>query len=189
MADLNRKKVERVTGRFMDEGWEQFVRAREERHNVLLFMHPGVSMHAIDLTAQGVSAREYLDAYAQLYWPDETPTWPTDDPNYPSWLLPGDATRALCSTGGKKHIDLSTVLQPVEIAQELTYLQKQERKALLTRSQAVVEVVSALREYRRLVRELLLSRSDGVCSQMALAKVEFLIAEVEAGHGPEDDDG
>ena len=74
------------------------------------------------------------------------------------------------------------------MADELTYIQKRERAALLTKSRAVIEVVSALREYRQLVQGLLKSRlDDGSCSGMALSKVETLVAEVEAGHGPEDE--
>lgn len=66
---------------------------------------------------------------------------------------------------------------------ELTHIQKRERDAMVGDSQAVIEVVSALREYRQVVKNLLNARyGDGECDSYSLHELLCVVEEIEVGH-------
>jgi hypothetical protein len=62
--------------------------------------------------------------------------------------------------------------------EELTYLQLQEKQALLLDRSAIIQVVSALREYRELTQKLL---SKNKHCALALYEFNLAITELEEG--------
>jgi hypothetical protein len=64
----------------------------------------------------------------------------------------------------------------------LTYIQKRELEAMILNKQSIIEVISALRKYRKVVKTLLSRRyTDGECDSAALSEFESDIEDIESG--------
>jgi hypothetical protein len=75
----------------------------------------------------------------------------------------------------------------VNNAEELTYLQQQEREAMCGDRAAILVVVSAVRQFRALIHRLGNSRySDGECDGYSLTTFFDEVAEIE-NQEPDDD--
>ena len=65
--------------------------------------------------------------------------------------------------------------------QKMSFLQQKEREAMLQRHQAIISVVSALRNYRKVTREILRRHREGQCDDLQWERFESDIDMIESG--------
>jgi len=70
------------------------------------------------------------------------------------------------------------------MTEELTPLQLEERKAMIGDTQAVIQIVSALRKYRAAAKRMLgLRYLDGECDGFTLTQFERTVEDIEELEG------